>query len=244
MTDGTIRALLLDLDNTLLINDMETFAPRYYEALLHKVEPYCFRGRFLEALGSGIRAMSGNDGSDGTNEQVFYGRFFSLVGVPRETLMPVLADFYEHEFHDLSVLTRRDPLAFPLVELAFQRGYQVAIATQPLFPLAAIRARLSWAGVGAELFDYAFVSSFEVMGASKPRPRFFRTILEALGRAPEECLMVGDSVTADMPAADLGIKTFWVDRGQEARPSRVPCDARGDLADLIDLVKTGRIHAL
>ncbi len=240
-----IKALLLDLDDTLLLNDMETFGPHYFEALLAKVSAVCRPGPFIEALRAGTHAMMVNDGTQGTNAEVFQRTFFPLVGCDPDELMPLFEDFYTHEFHALREHTAVDPDARPLVELAMAQGYQVAIATQPMFPRVAIEARLKWAGVGVDEFAYDAISCYETMSACKPRRHFFRTMLERLGRAPEECLMVGDS-QADMAAGRLGIKTFWVqrDRDDSRGMPRAAYNARGSLRDLIRLIETRRIDAL
>ena len=244
MSKTATRAILLDLDDTLLINNMDTFGSRYFSALMDKVEGVCLPGKFMTAMTTGIRAMMSNDGADGTNAEVFYRAFFPRIDLTPDEIMPLLDEFYAQDFEALRGYTGVDPLARTLVELLFERGYQVAIATQPMFPKIAILARLRWAGVDADTYAYDFISCFEVMSACKPHPHFFRAILETLGRAPEECLMVGDSPDSDMPARRVGLKTFWVNRGYMTKPPRMRCDAEGDLQELITLVQTGRIDEL
>ena len=239
-----IRALLLDLDDTLLINDMEAFAPHYYRALLAHFEGACPPGLFVEALQAGMRAMFRNDGVGGTNEDVFAQVFFSKIDVPREELLPRFERFYAQAFDGLSVHTEADPEARRLVTRAAANGYQLAIATQPVFPRQAILARLRWARVPADEFAYDFISSYERLAACKPHPLFFQTIMDALGREPEECLMVGDSPSADMPARRLGLRTFWVNRTGSRAPFRMRCSAKGSLGDLVSLIESGKIDAL
>jgi FMN phosphatase YigB (HAD superfamily) len=237
-----IKALLLDLDDTLLINDMDSFAPYYYKALVARVQGVCPPKAFMDALDMGTRAIFRNNGKGGTNAQVFHAEFFARLRCRPEELLPVIDDFYAHDFDALKRYTEVDPLARVLVELAFARHYQVAIATQPIFPLVAIQARLRWANVGVEDFPYDYVASYETCDACKPQTRYFLSILERLGRRPEECLMVGDSLEADMPAHRLGIKTFWVDQGRLIEKPEAPGDVQGSLADLIALLETGRIN--
>jgi len=244
LTAGRVRALLLDLDGTLLINDMEIFGRQYFRLLLDKFRHVCPSGLFAESLNIATGAMARNDGSNGTNAEVFWAEFLPRVGRQPEELMPLFDDFYAHDFETLRDCTARDPDARVLVKLAFERGYQVAIATQPMFPMAANLARLRWAGVGAEEFQYDFIASYEAMKACKPHPHYFAELLEHLGRSPEECLMVGDSLEADMPARRLGLKTFWVDRARAGRAPGRMFDARGGLGDLVQLIQTGRIDAL
>jgi len=241
---GRIRAILFDLDDTLLLNDSDRFLSHYYRALVSRVQEIVPVGRFADALGVATRAMERNDGGNGTNAEVFAREFFPRVGRDPEELMPVFLDFYAHEFEALSVLTAVDPAARELVSWAFDGGLQVAIATQPLFPRIAILSRLRWAGVPYEEFPYHYVACYEEMHACKPHPQFFLEIVRALGLRPEECLMVGDSSEADMPAHDVGLRTYLVDRDSRTGAESVVCDACGDLRHLLALLQAGRIDDL
>jgi len=53
----------------------------------------------------------------------------------------------------------------------------------------------------------AYVISFE-HGFQKPDPRMFTTALELVGAEPHEALMVGDRISHDGGAADVGIDTL------------------------------------
>ncbi|MGC9359421.1 MAG: HAD family hydrolase [Anaerolineae bacterium] len=237
-----IKALLLDLDDTLLINDMTLFMEPYFRALAKRMSPIIPLEELMPALFRGTRAMQENDGSNGTNAELFAETFFGQIDAPPDVVLPAFEAFYQQEFHALASLTEPDAMAAPLVQLALAQGLQIAIATQPLFPLTAIEARLAWAGVGTDRYAYDLITSYEIMRACKPHPAFFQQVLETLGREPQECLMVGDSVTSDMPASNLGIKTFWVDRGRGE--SFEGANAQGSLQDLHDLMETGALHEL
>ncbi len=52
------------------------------------------------------------------------------------------------------------------------------------------------------------------IGFSKPDPRFFNAVLAALGNPdPNECLVVGDSLTSDIAGGNaMGMDTVWFDR--------------------------------
>lgn len=78
------------------------------------------------------------------------------------------------------------------------------------------RHRLELAGM-LRYFDRLFIS--EAIGFSKPDPRFFETCFTQLdGIQPAECLMIGDSLTADIAgAAGCGMHTCWYNA--ENRPS-------------------------
>lgn len=58
----------------------------------------------------------------------------------------------------------------------------------------------------------------KTMGIAKPRPLFFRMILDSLGVKPEEAVMVGDRLDHDIfPAKLLGMKTMRVLLGPYCR---------------------------
>ena len=93
----------------------------------------------------------------------------------------------------------------------------------------AIEARIRWAGL--EDVPFRFVSAAENMHACKPHPEYFLEVLERIGRKSAECVMVGDDPVKDMPAARVGITTFFVPLpGERRRPAAVA--RAGTLEDL------------
>jgi len=146
MSSSGLKALLLDLDDTLISNSMDTFIPAYFRALEAFVAGVVEPGRFIEELLKATRAMDGNDGSGPSNENVFAAAFYPALGVPREEMEPLLARFYGEAFPRLEPLTGKRPAAPKVVEWAKARGLQVVIATNPLFPRTAIEQRMAWGG--------------------------------------------------------------------------------------------------
>jgi len=228
-----IRAVLLDLDNTLLENDMETFVPAYLGVLGQFIADHYPPDAFIRHLMRATDAMMANNGSERTNQEVFEAAFFPAIGRTREEMEPLFAEFYATRFPALRSLTRPVHIARPLMEYLFREGFQVAIATNSLFPRTAIEQRLAWAGVPVEEFPYHLITSYEVMHASKPHPAFFSEIARVLGRAPEECIMVGDEWKMDIrPARQAGMRTYWIaDRKAPHPVDEPPPDGQGELAD-------------
>ncbi len=97
--------------------------------------------------------------------------------------------------------------ARPLLLTAFDLGYTVVVATNPLFPLDAIQQRLDWGGIGD--LPYARITSYENSHAAKPSLRYFQQILTEINCPPEQALVVGDE-NNDMVAAHLGCTTFLI----------------------------------
>jgi len=244
MTLPSLRAVLLDLDDTLIDNPMDTFIPAYFAALEAFVSGVVEPGVFIEELLRATRAMDGNQGSGPTNEEVFAAAFYPRLGVPREQMEPLLERFYREAFPGLEPLIGKRPAAPKIIEWAHSRGLQVVIATNPLFPRTAIEQRMAWGDVGVDRFDFELVTSYENCHATKSHPAYFSEIVENLGRGPAECLMVGDNWGWDVAcAAKAGVPAFWIARdGVQAPPPPTRIVACGDLDAFFELARSGQLE--
>lgn len=227
------QAILFDLDDTLLTNSMDNFLPAYFQALTRKVAHLVPADEFLAHLMQATQQVIADTDPERTNKDVFWAVFLSAAGIPEEDLMPILEDFYTNDFPRLREQTERRPEARRVVQQAFDSGYDVAIATNPLFPRQAILHRLAWAGVAD--FPYALVTSYENMHFTKPHPAYYREIADRIGHDPKDCLMIGDDVENDIqPAAALGMRTFWItDEPVDERPA----DGAGSLSDVARIIE-------
>lgn len=85
------------------------------------------------------------------------------------------------------------------------RGVKVGVLSNIAFDI-----RPAFSARGFDAYVDEFVLSFEE-GVIKPDPAIFRILLERLGVAPEETLMIGDSEEADGGAKALGCAFALVD---------------------------------
>jgi FMN phosphatase YigB (HAD superfamily) len=228
------KAVLFDLDGTLLDSSMDAFLPVYLRSLTarvaHLFEPKAFVTRLLWAT----EQMSANDGR-ATNQDVFMAAFFPYEGRTREELMPIFDAFYAEDFPRLQNVTRRKPEARAVVQRVQALGYDTAIVTNPLFPEAAIRHRMQWAGV--DDLPFKWVTTYENSRYAKPNLRYFDDACARLGHAPEACLVVGDE-HMDMVAKHIGCDTFLVEGPTNAlQPSTPEPTYRGSLTDLVALLE-------
>jgi FMN phosphatase YigB (HAD superfamily) len=229
-----IRAVLFDLDGTLLSNDMDVFLPHYFRLLTARVAHLVPPEEFTTHLMQATQAMLANDGL-ATNEEVFAREFYPRVAPSREELEPIFQDFYANDFPALRQYTQRKPEARQVVQQAFDLGYDVAIATNPLFPATAVEQRLDWAGVAG--FPYRLVTTYENSRAAKPNLLYFEQILETLGHPAEAALVVGDE-NMDMVAAHLGCSTFLVPSPRTELAASTPLPTyEGALAEVGALLK-------
>jgi|YNPNPStandDraft_1061719.scaffolds.fasta_scaffold08539_1 FMN phosphatase YigB (HAD superfamily) len=238
-----IHALLLDLDNTLLENQMDRFIIAYMAAVGQYMADRFPPEVFIKHLMTATNAMLLNRDPARTNQEAFDAVFFPLIQRSREEMEPLFDDFYTNHFPTLRPLTRPNPEARPLLEWAFAEGFQIAIATNPLFPLTAIAQRLDWAGVPVEAFPYHLITSYEHMHATKPQPAYFLEIAQRLGCQVEECIMVGDDWEQDIrPAMSVGMHTYWIANGDQKPPEGEPLPAgQGSLADFGRWIRANRM---
>jgi HAD superfamily hydrolase (TIGR01509 family) len=231
-----IKALLFDLDGTLLPMDTEHFVEVYLKTLAQYVAPFIPKDKLVPMIWKATMAMIQSEESHLTNEQVFEREFLKLAGMKREEIWPVFDRFYEEEFHKLREHVGYDPTARQVVMAALEKGYKVAVATNPVFPRRAIWERLRW--VGVDDLPLAHVTVYEETCFCKPHPRYYLEVAKRLGVKPEECVMIGNDMQEDMVASTVGMKTFFlkeyrIDRG---RPS-FTVDQEGSLADLLESIR-------
>jgi FMN phosphatase YigB (HAD superfamily) len=231
------KAILFDMDGTLIDDSMDTFLPPYFAAITQKLAHLVPPDEFIAQLRASTRAMVASNDPAHTMEDVFAADFFPKIGVPRETLLPLFDDFYAREYPQLRAFVHPIPAARDVVARAIQRAHPVVIATMPVFPGTAIRQRMEWGHIAD--FAYALVTDYETMHASKPNPAYYREIAALIGCAPADCVMVGNEVKNDiLPAKHVGMKTFWVTDAGEF-PTDVPADWRGTLGDFRELLEKG-----
>lgn len=228
-----IKAILFDLDDTLLGNETDQFMNGYFGLLTEYAQPIMEAGPFVEKLVAATQSAIGNTDPRLTNADVFWSRFLDATELDRAELEPFFVRFYETEFPRLQAATRPLPAAAEVVRRSFELGLRVVIATNPLFPRVAIEQRLAWAGVPITAHDYALVTTYENMHAAKPQLAYYKEILAVVDVQPHEALMVGDDWQNDiLPAHAVGLYTYWVADGDLPRPDSTPITAQGTLSDL------------
>jgi FMN phosphatase YigB (HAD superfamily) len=225
-----IRAVLFDLDGTLLQVDTREFVEAYIRLLAKwfatRVEP----ARFVRQLTGATRAMMDNRDPSRMNREVFAQAFYEPLGLTEASAAAHLAQFYAREYPTLQALTRSDPTARRAVVAALTRDLQTVLATNPIFPETAIRQRMAWAGV-ADL-PFARVTHYENSHFCKPHLEYFLEVCTAIDRRPAECLMVGNDTDEDVVVRSVGMRSYLVtDHLINRRHQPLRADYVGTLAE-------------
>ena len=201
-----LKAILFDLDGTLLPMDQEKFIKHYLGGMARKMAPHGYDPQLLaKAVWAGTSAMVANDGSE-TNENLFWNCFTDTFGQKARADVPIFNEFYYNEFQQVKDSCGFTPLARQCIDQIRAMGLRTILATNPLFPAVATHTRVQWAGLQPE--DFELITTYETSRHCKPNPDYYRDILEQQGLEPWECLMVGNDATEDVAAQEAGIPVF------------------------------------
>jgi len=186
--------------------DQDVFVKTYFGLLAKKLAPYGYEpDKLIQAVWAGTEAMVKNDGKQ-SNEEQFWQTFAQVYGVDAKKDIDVFEDFYRNEFATVKEVCGYHPKAAETVRLLKEKGFRVALATNPIFPQIATRQRISWTGLSFEEFE--LVTTYESSNYCKPNLNYYEEVMKRLGVTSAECLMVGNDVSDDMVAEKLGMKVF------------------------------------
>jgi len=205
-----LKAVMFDLDGTLLPMDNDEFTMGYFDLLSRKLAPYGYEKKdFIKTILAGVKAMYANDGKE-TNEEVFWKLFEARYGREKiDAHLPLFEDFYINEFKKTILFCKENPVAKKIIQELKSLNLQVILATNPLFPMSGQLTRIGFINLNKEDFDY--ISSYENSHFTKPNPKYYEEILEKLGLKNNEVIMFGNNEVEDgVSATSVGIKTYMV----------------------------------
>ncbi|MGE5550433.1 MAG: HAD family hydrolase [Bacteroidota bacterium] len=198
--------LFFDAGGTLVFLSAEVFR-REAARFAYQIDPDDFSRR-LAALGQ----RHDEERRRGVPQQEIFGhRHFFRVVLEEFGVSPEHAEAIKDAI--LEVHKRRNiwNVTYPWVAETLTRlkrmGYGMSIISNTD---GRVREQLEDGGLVA-YFDRIFDS--KLIGFAKPDPRIFQHSCEALGKKPEECLYIGDSLAMDVRGANnFGMPAVQVDR--------------------------------
>lgn len=202
-----MNTILFDLDGTLLPMDINAFMKIYFEEMGTFFSDLISPKELAAHIWASTEIMIKNL-EDKTNEDVFMEDFGGRITGDLEIFKKRFDEFYDTAFLNVKKSVFQAPFIKESVRILKEKGYTLVIATNPLFPLKAIKHRIKWAGFEPE--DFSYISSYEKNHYCKPQIKFYEEILKDISKTPEECFMIGNDVQEDLIAGKLGIKTFLI----------------------------------
>jgi HAD superfamily hydrolase (TIGR01662 family) len=222
-----IKAVLLDMDNTLLANPDVAFAQAflaYFDDHLQQTLSIDNAGQLFRQV---IQQLSTERAGNESNTAFTIRLLSDATDYSADEITNALHSFYSDVYPQLRDCIQPVEKATDLIQQLQSEGYAVVIATNPLYPQTAIEQRMRWAGLPVDNAGYALITSADNMHFAKPNPAYYAEVLARVGIEPDEALMIGDSYRSDIqPARTVGIHTWHLKNGSLA-------DVADNLPDLL-----------
>ncbi len=234
LPSGEIDTLLFDLDGTLI--EMRRKAEIiFYLKAFRRFRDYFNPLTFYISFWKSVRHVRTNT-SESLNYDVFVGKMAQFGRTTPQMIDALVTDLVEKDFRSLGPFFTPVPGAREAVLHARKLGYRLALVTNPVVPRKSVLYRIEWAGLHPA--DFLFITSSQNMNRCKPDTQFYERLLRRLELKPEQCLMIGNSSAEDLPAHDIGIRTFLVETPLSIKAIRKSVtderlDACGAYTDLI-----------
>lgn len=243
-----IKAVLFDMDETLLDINLEAFLISYQaklDQILSEISGIPAYKLAIPMTKAYLALSDKNRQDDLTNAQLFNKVIYQETSIPLDD--PYIADalaYFETEVlpgcNNRLIHGRPKPGARLCVEKAKDMGLKVGLATNPTFTKNCIGCRMKWGEIDTYNMDH--ITYMENSSRLKPSKRYFQETAEALGLSADECLMVGNDPKRDICLTDIGMKTAYVGRGEPSSAfwCGTMCDLSQQLEDIIGQINDGQ----
>lgn len=207
MKNKKYKNIIFDYDGTLVMGSADDFFKTFFREVVIKYvkwfgdNPEPFKEAFLKA----IEAMTNNT-TDKTNETVFYNTMAELTGINIQKIKDFFVDFYDNEFKNTHEAYDPIPLMGEVLDYLHDKGYNIILATDPMFPRNAVDFKLSDCNINPRYFS--LITTNQNCTRTKISPDFYNEILKKVNINPAESLMVGNHADKDGNAEKAGIDTI------------------------------------
>jgi FMN phosphatase YigB (HAD superfamily) len=213
-----LQALLLDLDNTLILYDEPSFYVHFFKAVQHWFDDLLPGDRLRAHLARAMISLKNGAGQK-TNRDRFVAGFCENASLSESDFWDRYVKFYEIRYPDLPVNVTTPKGLTDVFHRIRDFNLTVVIATNPVFPLEAVHHRISWAGL--DPLDFTLITHLDNMSYVKPQSGYYRQITEMIGLPAHRCLMVGNDPINDMAAGAIGMHTFLTTDGQTGHSASI-----------------------
>ena len=232
------KLIMTDLDCTLLPMDQDAYIQIYVNSIAKLFYEHGFDGKKIaKATMQSAYDMGKNDGSR-TNKEVFEEAFKAMVGENAQQAIDLFPKVYEEPYDAIKEVTKVNEYAHEIAKLMREKAEFVVVATQPMFPLEAVKKRLSWTNLSHDMFDD--ITVYDNCTFSKPSTGYYKEIMDKFGADPSNTVMFGNDVNEDiLPCKELGVETFLLTDGLINVKNHDISDLRkGTYLDMIEYLKS------
>jgi HAD superfamily hydrolase (TIGR01549 family) len=200
-----LRAILFDLDNTLILFDEMELLRHYLPAVAQEFTDIMPVDFFRERILSSSKALLQNNG-EMSNADYFMDLFCKGYENKRDELWNRFIRFYSTRFDEFQVLTEKVEGVRDIMMKLRSMNLKLVIASNPFWPRVCQLKRLAWAGL--EEVDFDLVTDIENTTFCKPNIGYYHEICRNIDVQPDECMMVGNDPVNDMVAGKIEMKTY------------------------------------
>lgn len=229
-----IKNILFDLDGTLINTLQDELNKKYFEAVYKKlVDNDCDAAFLSKIIVDGIKAMIFNNGTL-TNEEAFWKHFEDNSNMKREEIKDVFDSFYLNEYDNLCDCVEVIEGMNENIQLLKNKGYNLILSTNPLFPKMAIEKRASWGGIDCKSFSY--ITSYENSSYSKPNINYYKEIINKNNLNIKETMMFGNDLIEDLIIEELNIPCFIITNNMVNVNNVKKCTKKGDYNEFFSFI--------
>lgn len=225
-----LKALLFDLDGTLLQMDFKEYADKLGEISGETFSNILGWDRtFTARCFAYASKYLDNKPDDGrTLEEAFYDGFEEAAEINRGEFMQAFFEYNTGTYNNAKVVTKGQyEGAERMLRDAKSKGYTIILATSPKSAAEGTYFRLQWAGIPCDCFD--FIATRLNTSIVKPHKAYYDEILKRFDLQPQECCVLGNDVINDLvEPGKMGMKLFWqIDWAMNKGAKLPPCEMGG-----------------
>jgi len=230
-----IKNIIFDLDGTLINTKQDVFNKRFFEIVYKRFEEEGYKGKQIcEVMMEGISLMLKNDGKD-SNENIFIKNLIKETNISIDKLNNIFKKFYDSDYDLLKDCVNKIEVTNTIIETLKEKGYNLILATNPLFPKIAIEKRARWGNIDCSNFSY--ITSYENSSYCKPNINYYKEIIDKNNLKNEETIMIGNDLIEDLVIEELNIPCY-INTDNMVNISNIDkCSLKGDYNDLLKFVK-------
>ena len=243
-----LKAVLIDLDNTMVLFNELVFIERLFQLLYRRFDDLFTFEDFQNRVITATLSLIGKTGEK-SNRDCFLDNVVAHHEMGRDEFWRRSMEFYQNDFDDACPHVDKPDNLHDVLEQLKQMGLTLVVASNPIYPRIAMEKRLVWGDVDIPYFE--LVTHMENMNFVKPDKAYYKQICSKIGVLPEYCLMVGNDPGNDMAAAGVKMKTYLATDGGTAdydslsptndqyrqNPMNLKPDFSGPLAGIIEAVR-------